>query len=252
MSGPSGRRSAALVGYAGCSEGFPTVADLVSVIIPAYNAARYLGAAIDSVIAQTHDRVEIVVVDDASTDGTASVAAHYGTAVRYAEQTHRGQAAARNLGAGISTGRYLAFLDADDLWEPEKLAIQLAAFDAHPGLDVVFGRVVQFWSPEVAVQYGPSFPHESEPLRGDHPGTMLVPRAVFDEIGPFREDNVIGDFIDWYARALDDGRSMLMLEPVVMRRRLHGTNLGRMTNSGPEEYARVLRQVIDRRRGCAG
>lgn len=224
------------------------MSDLVSVIIPAYNAAAYLREAIDSVIAQTHDRVEIVIVDDASTDGTAAVAAHYGTAVRYAEQTHGGQAAARNFGAGISTGRYLAFLDADDLWEPEKLAIQLAAFDADPGLDVVFGHVVQFWSPEVAVQHGRSLPHVSEPLRGDHPGTMLVPRAVFDEIGPFREDHVIGDFIDWYARALDDGRNMLMLDRVVMRRRLHRTNFGRVTSSGPEEYARVLRQVIDRRR----
>jgi glycosyltransferase involved in cell wall biosynthesis len=239
-----------MVGHACCGEGVLIVSDLVSVIIPAYNAARYLGEAINSVIAQTHDRVEIVIVDDASTDGTAVVAARYGTAVRYAEQTHRGQAAARNFGAGISTGRYLAFLDADDLWEPEKLALQLAAFDADPGVDLVFGHVLQFWSPEVAVRNGQPFPHVSEPLRGDHPGTMLVPRAVFDEIGPFPEDHGIGDFIDWYARALDSGRNMLMLERVVMRRRLHRTNLGRMTNSGPEEYARVLRQVIDRRRGC--
>jgi hypothetical protein len=87
-----------------------------------------------------------------------------------------------------------------------------------------------------------------EPMRAEHPGAMLVTRAVFDEIGPFREDHEIGNFIDWYARALDGDRKMLMLECVVMRRRLHQTNMGRASTSGPEEYARMLRTVIDRRR----
>jgi glycosyltransferase involved in cell wall biosynthesis len=215
-----------------------TTDELVSVVIPAHNAEAYLDAAIDSVAAQTHDRVEIIVVDDASTDRTAAVAARYGGRLRYELQSHRGSAAARNRGARLATGPYLAFLDADDVWEPEKLAIQLAAFGADPSLDIVFGHVVQFWDGGIG-----------EPQRGEHPGTMLLPRAVFEEIGPFREDHPIGDFIDWYARALDSGRNIAVLEPVVMRRRLHDTNVGRSPFSNPQEYARVLRDVIDRRRG---
>jgi glycosyltransferase involved in cell wall biosynthesis len=225
------------------------VSDLVSVIIPAYNAAKYLGEAIDSVARQTHDLVEIVVVDDASTDDTAPVAARYGNALRYVVQPHRGHAAARNHGVRVSTGRYLAFLDADDLWEPDKLALQLAAFDADPSLDIIFGHVTQFWSPELSLPPAASVARVGEPMRGEHPGAMLVTRAVFDQIGPFREDHEIGNFIDWYARALDDDCKMLMLESVVMRRRLHLTNMGRATTSGPEHYARALRHVLDRRRG---
>src|SRR3954454_6733841 len=102
-----------------------SAAELVSVVIPAYNAARYLGEAIESVARQSHDRVEIIVVDDASTDDTAAVAASYGTAGRYVPQAHLGDAAARNHGFRESTGRHLAFLDADDLWEPAKLTSQL-------------------------------------------------------------------------------------------------------------------------------
>src|SRR5205823_14470809 len=119
--------------------------------IPAYNAAKYLGGAIDSVARQTHDLVEIIVVDDASTDDTAGVAAPYRNALRYVVQPHRGHAAARNHGVRISRGRYLAFPDADDLWEPDKLAVQLAAFDADPSLDIIFGHVIQFWSPELSL-----------------------------------------------------------------------------------------------------
>lgn len=224
---------------------------LVSVVIPAHNAAAHLGDAVESVLAQTHDRIELIVVDDASTDDTAAVAARYAPSVRYVAQPHRGASAARNHGVRVSTGDFVAFLDADDLWEPDKLALQIAAFDGDPELEVVFGHVVNFWSPDVVEQAEGPLPDVSAPMRGDHPGTMLLPRTVFDSIGPFREDHVMGDFIDWYARALDGGRRMLMLEPVVMRRRLHRTNLGRSHADAPLQYARVLREVIHRRRGHA-
>jgi glycosyltransferase involved in cell wall biosynthesis len=229
------------------------VSEVVSVIIPAYNTATYLGEAIDSVRAQSYDRVEIIVVDDGSTDDTAAVATRAGGAVRFLTQPHRGAPAARNHGVSASTGQYLAFLDADDLWEPEKLAAQLAAFAADPGLDIVFGHVVQFWSPELELPpEARSHPGVGVPMRGDHPGTMLVTRAVFDEIGPFCEDDSVGDFVDWYARALDRGHNTRMLESVVMRRRLHRSNSGRSGTASPEEYARTIRRMLERRRGRAG
>jgi len=81
---------------------------------------------------------------------------------------------------------------------------------------------------------------------------MLVTRTALDKIGPFREDQEIGNFVYWYARPLDDDCRIPMLGSVVMRRRLHQTNMGRGTTSGPEEYARALRRVVDRRRGRKG
>jgi glycosyltransferase involved in cell wall biosynthesis len=224
------------------------VSELVSVIIPAFNAAKYLGDAVDSVVRQSHDRVEIVVIDDGSTDDTLRVAIRFGSRVRYVFQPHAGLAAARNHGVHVASGGYLAFLDADDLWEPQKLATQLTAFDADRSLDIVFGHVIQFWSPELSPP-DLSSPNVGEPMDGYHPGAMLVTRAAFDRIGLFREDHELGEFIEWYSRALDYDCNITMLPSVVMRRRLHETNLGRVNKNGPEDYARVLRRVIDRRRG---
>src|SRR5262249_9227594 len=114
-------------------------------------------------------------------------------------------------------------------------------------LDVVFGRVIQFWSPELSPPE-PSPPNVGEPMDGYHPGAMLVSRAAFDKVGLFREEQDLGEFIEWYSRALDQQMKMTMLSSVVMRRRLHDTNFGRVNKNGPPEYARVLRAVIDRRR----
>ena len=104
----------------------------VSVIIPTYNCARYLGEALDSVASQTYRDLEIIVVDDGSTDGTPQLLARYGSAVRVVSQPNLGLPAARNAGIRAAAGRYLALLDADDIWLPEKLAVQMAHLAQHP------------------------------------------------------------------------------------------------------------------------
>lgn len=102
----------------------------VSVVIPAYNAAAYVGAAIDSVLAQTLKDLEIIVVDDGSTDETPLVLERFGSRIRAIRQQNRGVSAARNRGIDESHGRYVAFLDADDLWLPAKLQRQIEALAA--------------------------------------------------------------------------------------------------------------------------
>lgn len=115
---------------------------LVSAIIPAYNAERYLAAAILSVLAQTYPRMEIVVVDDGSTDHTADIAASFGTAVRYIRQPNQGVSVARNRGMTEARGEYLAFLDADDEWLPRKIEVQVARLEARPSAAASFtGKV---------------------------------------------------------------------------------------------------------------
>ena len=117
--------------------------DTVSVIIPAYNAARFLADAISSVFAQSHSHIQTVVVDDGSTDDTADVVRHY--AVSYIRQQHSGIAAARNTGVLAARGSLLAFLDADDLWTREKLARQINLLAQRPEVQLVAGRVEQFY-----------------------------------------------------------------------------------------------------------
>jgi GT2 family glycosyltransferase len=104
----------------------------VSVVIPTYNRAHQIGGAIESVLIQTHGAHEIIVVDDGSKDETAAACHRFGSAVRYVFQPNAGVAAARNHGALLATGDLLAFLDSDDIWHPQKLALQLAALEASP------------------------------------------------------------------------------------------------------------------------
>ena len=112
----------------------------ISVVIPAYNAALTIRRALDSVLAQTVAPAEIIVVDDGSPDDLAQVVAAYGPAVTLIRQTNSRSAAARNRGIDAATGDFIAFLDADDYWEPGKLQHQLAVFESHPEIDVVAGR----------------------------------------------------------------------------------------------------------------
>ncbi len=122
----------------------------VSVVIPCYNAARTLAQAVDSALAQTHPDVEVVIVDDGSTDESATVAARYGTRVRVVRQPNRGLSAARNAGVEAATGTYVTLLDADDVLLPECLARRVALLDAEPQLGLVAG-----WFREIDVDGAP-------------------------------------------------------------------------------------------------
>jgi glycosyltransferase involved in cell wall biosynthesis len=110
---------------------------IVSVIVPTFNRARYLPDALDSVLQQGIDGMETIVVDDGSTDDTEIAVAGYGSAVTYVRQTHQGAAAARNTGVARATGRFISFLDSDDVWMPGKTQIELALFEQNPGIDAM-------------------------------------------------------------------------------------------------------------------
>jgi glycosyltransferase involved in cell wall biosynthesis len=111
-------------------------APLLSVVIPAYNSARFIGEAIESVLAQGHPEIELLVVDDGSTDDTADVVARHGKPVKLVRQQNSGAAVARNTGMRVARGRYVAFLDADDLWLPGKIDAQLAHLEQHPDVSL--------------------------------------------------------------------------------------------------------------------
>ena len=109
----------------------------VSVILPVYNGERYIRQSIESILAQTYQDFELLVIDDGSTDGTAGIVKAYENRLRYIRQPNSGASHARNQGIRLSQGKHVAFQDADDLWEPEKLAIQVNFLDRHPDVGLV-------------------------------------------------------------------------------------------------------------------
>jgi glycosyltransferase involved in cell wall biosynthesis len=220
------------------------ISDLVSVILPVFNSERFLAEAIESVRAQSFGNLEVIVVDDGSADNSAKVAQGY--PLRCFRQEHRGQGAARNFGIRQARGGFLAFLDSDDLWMPEKTARQMARLTARPELEAVFGRVEQFSGKPGS----PGFRSAGVVRNGIVPGAMLIRSASFARIGPFAEDRRIGEFLDWYARAVEAGLVSEVLPEVVLRRRIHEDNLMRRPETDTSEYARILKAVLDRRRSA--
>lgn len=228
------------------SHDLKTGAAPISVVIPAYDAERYVGDAITSVQAQTCKPSEIVVVDDGSGDGTAARVSEF-TDVRLIRKQNGGPGSARNVGVSHATQPIIAFLDADDLWSPRKLEWQMQALQNSGTPKIIFGMAVEFRECDAT---GAPIPIAA-PVQCHLPGALLVPRAVLDDIGSFREDRHIGDVVDWYARALESGLAIETLKEVVVSRRLHATNLGRMAKDPAADYLHVLRAVINRRQAAS-
>ena len=218
----------------------------VSVIVPMRDAARFIDDALDSIVGQRDiapGTLEVIVVDNGSTDDSvARVERRRDRRVRLLSEPQRGAAAARNLGIAGASGRYLAFLDADDRWRPAKLAPQITALERDAGADLVFGHFV-------------TIDHSGRPL-GDAPapafslGTLLARRDSFSRVGPLTTRFEVGEFIDWFTRAEDAGLRHLMLADVMLERRVHQTNTT-AHRAARADYARVVRLAV-RRRGLLG
>lgn len=223
--------------------------DRVAVIIGVRDGERYLAEAIDSVLGQTRPPEEVILVDDGSQDGTAAIADGYAPAVRCIRRPPEGPAAAVNFGVEATTGELIGFLDADDRWNPAKLELQCEALDRDRALDMVFGAVQQFVSPDLEPASRAELRTPDPAVtRGKAKGAMLVRRASFERVGAFDPERTIGEFVDWYARAMEKGLRDEMLAQVVLCRRLHEHNLGRTKRELRTEYARVLGNALRRRR----
>ena len=141
----------------------------------------------------------------------------------------------------------MAFLDADDLWEPGKTELQLAAIAANPGVELVFGHVEHFLSPELVDTGADAFRHGG-PVPASVASAALVSRSAFERVGLFPTDRAVGEFLDWHLRAREAGLRELMLPDVVARRRVHGDNSTFRLRDRRGEYAEILKASLDRRR----
>jgi glycosyltransferase involved in cell wall biosynthesis len=216
----------------------------ISVIIPVNNIDKYLAEAIESVVEQRYSAKEIIVIDSGNTEDSSRVAFAWRSQIRLYHQPPLGISAARNFGVSLAECQYIAFLDADDLWTPDKLLLQKQIFDDHPETDMVFGQVQQFNSPEISRDKVAPLRQDLEQIAGYTAGTLLISKEKFLKAGLFNESLKIGEFIDWYVRAKERFPSILMCSEVIMKRRIHLANTGILLRNERNDFTRVLRAKL--------
>ena len=221
---------------------------LISVVVPVRDMEQYLGDALRSVFAQSYRPLEVIVVNDGSTDGSAEVARAFPEVILL-EQENCGVAAARNRGIDGSHGELIAFLDADDIWEPEKLSLQEQWLRQHPEIGYVtahFRNVLEEGVPRPAWIRQEQL---EEAQKGGVPN-LLVRRSVFDAAGRFDPAHRSGSDLDWVVRAKDAKVLSAVLPQVLLRRRIHRTNHSYHWQGGKTMLLRALKASIDRQRAA--
>lgn len=219
---------------------------LVSVVIPAYNYAKYLAKTLDSVFAQSYRPIEVIVVDDGSTDNTAEIVLAY-PEVRYFYQENQGVSVARNMGIAAAQGEFIAFIDGDDIWKPHKLTLQIAYMLEHPDIGITGTRAENFLEPDTQVPPWFNFKRDLEECEVIIPSTLVVHRSVFEQIGNFSQNYQSEEDTEWLQRAGDANVNRLMIPEILTLRRLHGTNLSwQMKAMHKFNLLRISKQSIAR------
>lgn len=218
---------------------------LVSVVIPVFAGERFLGETLDSVAAQSYANVETIVVDDGSPDRSAQIASAQ-PGVRVLREPHRGVAAARNAGVAAAGGELIAFLDQDDLWQPSKLAQQVALLEARAELDIVLTHVEMLLEEGTEHPAWLTWPSSVQP--GYLPSAWLVRREAFERVGLFDTSYRIACDADWLARAKDGGLRNEMLPEALVRWRIHGSNGSYDQQTMRSETFQMLRATAERQR----
>lgn len=225
--------------------------ELISCIVPAYNSGKYITETLDSIFAQTYPAIEVIVADDGSTDGTQDIVRTYPQKVKLLTQDNSGPAETRNLGLLAAAGSFIAFLDADDLWVPEKLSKQMSRFENDPALDLCISYTQMFWPKHLedeAEKYQNYM--RSGPIQGYATTTLLAKRYVFDKIGVFDRHYWFGDATDWFLRVKEAGLKFEMVPEVLTLHRMHETNLTRRrSKASRDEFLAIVKASLDRRRG---
>jgi glycosyltransferase involved in cell wall biosynthesis len=227
--------------------------DKVSVVIPTYNRSDYILEAIQSVLEQDHASLEIIVVDDGSTDDTKEKMASLidSGVIRYIYQENRGRSAARNMGISLATGDYLAFLDSDDLFEANKLVKQVEFLSGHPEVGLVHGGYIKFdarnhdlgyrdpswfsgWIyPDILLIWYTLLP----------PSIVMVPKRVLAEVGGFDESLFIGEDLDLWRR-IARKYPFGYINQSLARIRVHAGNTSRDAHLTTREFERYLEKAF--------
>jgi len=222
---------------------------LISVIIPVYNAEKYISQALESVFSQTFNNIEVICINDGSTDTSFEILKRFGAKIRLLDNGQNcGAGETRNKGVAVARGEFLAFLDADDIWETEKLKTQMFQFQKNANLDISFSYMKCFTSPELSdeakgLRYCPA-----DPILGHCPGATVIKTESFKKVGLFNPKWKVGEFIDWFSRAKEIGLNYDIVPEVFLLRRIHETNTGITARASRKDYAKIVRESLARRR----
>lgn len=216
----------------------------LSVIMAAHNAETFLAEAIQSILNQALLPLEVIVVDNLSSDRTAEIATSFGNPVRCLSCDRKGPSQARNHALPHARGEWLSFLDADDLWSENTLKWLFNAAANDPEAEYVYGQTQNFLnSPDTTGGF-----NAEEPLHAELPGAMIIKRRAFDRVGPFNEAYQLGCVIEWGFRLREAGLRSVAIPEVVLHRRIHGSNQCKQEQDDKAVYARIVKEALDRRR----
>ncbi len=222
---------------------------LVTVIIPVYNGARFLAEAVNSVLAQQYPQIEIIVVDDGSTDDLAAAIAALPVEVRLLEQSNAGPAAARNRGLKDAGGDFIAFLDVDDLWPEGNLSHLVHELQHEPALQAIHGRAQLMRRNTAGVDEYVGDPAEAFPF---YIGAGVYRRSIFATVGLFDANLKFGEDADWFRRAEEQQVAIRHADEVCLFVRRHDGNMTLGKSTVELNALRVVKLAMDRRRAAQG
>jgi len=220
---------------------------LVSIIVPVYNSERYLEFTLQSIFSQDYQPIEVIVVDDGSTDGSTKIAKSFKN-IQYIYQKNQGPSAARNTGITVSQGDFISFLDSDDMWLPAKLSLQVSCLLNHPGVGFVVAHR------RMLVEQGIEKPlwYKEQIFQKDsvcfQASALLAWSSTFKEVGLYNPSYRFGENAEWLTRAKDAGVRYAILPETLLISRIHDKNLTHHLDEMRPNILRALKASIDRQR----
>lgn len=221
----------------------------ISVIIPVFNGERFIAEAIQSVLDQDYDPLEILVIDDGSTDGTKKVVELFNGKITLISQANQGVAAARNAGLQRATGELITFLDSDDIWVNTKLKLQTRILNENPDVDVVFGMLLHtdFLSFD---ELKLIMPGKEKGVLAISMGSSVIRKCVFDKTGLFDEEMMLGEDIDWFTRMRETGTKVFVHKEIVQFYRSNSYSLTSDKARNQLYMLKAYKKSLDRRRNA--
>ena len=224
---------------------------LISVIVPVYNGEKFLREAIQSAVDQSYSNVEIIIIDDGSTDSSGQIAQSF-EGLRYVYQDNHGLTASRNAGLRIAEGEWITFLDADDLWHRDKLRDQIEYHLAHPEIGLSFTLEKFFFEKRNEI---PNWARKRV-FQSEHiaycAGSSMIHRDVFAKIGMFSPEDPAADMTEWLFRAKDQGVKYGEIHSLLLYRRIHENNLSHNVSDQKHALLETVHASILRQRKRKG
>jgi glycosyltransferase involved in cell wall biosynthesis len=223
----------------------------VSAIIPTHDRKAFVLEAVASVLAQTYGDYEPIVVDDGSVDGTGEALKQYGGRVRYTYQQNQGVSLARNHGLDLAQGEFIAFLDSDDLWLPDKLGVQVAFMDEHPEAQICYTdeiwirRGVRVNPRKKHAKYSGEIYPQCLPLCIISPSSALMRRGLFEEVGTFDPSFPVCEDYDLWLRVAARFSIFFIPHRLIVKRGGHPDQLSQQGWGNDQYRVRALVKILD-------